>query len=331
MANKFQEFNYTDAGTDDGTFLTGIRPVTKSVNEAFITGVFKPASGGTQGLLYKGPLGKNVGEWHLLNFPDTASTALYSVDDLGDGQVQAVGSYKTDATGGLDLGCFYQGDLDGNGTWIRLDPSELVADENDQVLNVIAHSVHGGIVVGNFDTKIYSGRAFIYNIATGKFLEIVYSDATSVTAYGIWHNGGTSYTIVGGYSEIGDRDLPAGIAKGLVVDWDSDSEEFANWTSYEYDDQPVKSIFYHFSGIAPYGKDGYALSAWVVDPAGSGFGARTIVKRNKKGEFKKGKFTRWTYPGSILTTSDSVWQNWIIGVFNTKDDPTIHGYVLRIT
>lgn len=331
MANKFQEFNYTDAGTDDGTFLTGIRPVTKSVNEAFITGVFKPASGGTQGLLYKGPLGKNVGEWHLLNFPDTASTALYSVDDLGDGQVQAVGSYKTDATGGLDLGCFYQGDLDGNGTWIRLDPSELVADENDQVLNVIAHSVHGGIVVGNFDTKIYSGRAFIYNIATGKFLEIVYSDATSVTAYGIWHNGGTSYTIVGGYSEIGDRDLPAGIAKGLVVDWDSDSEEFANWASYEYDDQPVKSIFYHFSGITPYGKDGYALSAWVVDPSGSGFGARTIVKRNKKGEFKKGKFTRWTYPGSILTTSDSVWQNWIIGVFNTKDDPTIHGYVLRIT
>ena len=199
------------------------------------------------------------------------------------------------------------------------------------MLNVIAHSVHGGIVVGNFDTKIYSGRAFIYNIATGKFLEIVYSDATSVTAYGIWHNGGTSYTIVGGYSEIGDRDLPAGIAKGLVVDWDSDSEEFANWTSYEYDDQPVKSIFYHFSGIAPYGKDGYALSAWVVDPSGSGFGARTIVKRNKKGEFKKGKFTRWTYPGSILTTSDSVWQNWIIGVFNTKDDPTIHGYVLRIT
>ena len=330
MANKFQEFNYTGAGTDDGTFLTGIRPVTKSVNEAFITGVFKPASGGTQGLLYKGPLGKNVGEWHLLNFPNTASTALYSVDDLGDGQVQAVGSYKTDATGGLDLGCFYQGDLDGNGTWIRLDPSELVADD-DQVLNVIAHSVHGGIVVGNFDTKIYSGRAFIYNIATGKFLEIVYSDATSVTAYGIWHNGGTSYTIVGGYSEIGDRDLPAGIAKGLVVDWDSDSEEFVNWTSYEYDDQPVKSIFYHFSGIAPYGKDGYALSAWVVDPSGSGFGARTIVKRNKKGEFKKGKFTRWTYPGSILTTSDSVWQNWIIGVFNTKDDPTIHGYVLRIT
>ena len=330
MANKFQEFNYTGAGTDDGTFLTGIRPVTKSVNEAFITGVFKPASGGTQGLLYKGPLGKNVGEWHLLNFPDTASTALYSVDDLGDGQVQAVGSYKTDATGGLDLGCFYQGDLDGNGTWIRLDPSELVADD-DQVLNVIAHSVHGGIVVGNFDTKIYSGRAFIYNIATGKFLEIVYSDATSVTAYGIWHNGGTSYTIVGGYSQIGDRDLPAGIAKGLVVDWDSDSEEFVNWTSYEYDDQPVKSIFYHFSGITPYGKDGYALSAWVVDPAGSGFGARTIVKRNKKGEFKKGKFTRWTYPGSILTTSDSVWQNWIIGVFNTKDDPTIHGYVLRIT
>ena len=32
MANKFQEFNYTGAGTDDGTFLTGIRPVTKSVN-----------------------------------------------------------------------------------------------------------------------------------------------------------------------------------------------------------------------------------------------------------------------------------------------------------
>ena len=140
-----------------------------------------------------------------------------------------------------------------------------------------------------------------------------------------------------------DENMSAEELRGVVFDikfkckqilcklFDSDSEEFANWTSYEYDDQPVKSIFYHFSGITPYGKDGYALSAWVVDPSGSGFGARTIVKRNKKGEFKKGKFTRWTYPGSILTTSDSVWQNWIIGVFNTKDNTTIHGYVLRIT
>ena len=47
-----------------------------------------------------------------------------------------------------------------------------------------------------------TGHAFIYDVATSTFLpDIVYPGSTTTTAYGIWYNGGTSYTICGGYSQ----------------------------------------------------------------------------------------------------------------------------------
>jgi hypothetical protein len=326
---QFQEFNYPAAGATDSTFLTGIRSTAASEN-VFITGVFKPLdSGTTQGLLYKGSIAANTGEWNLINVPNATSTSLYSVADIGNNLIRVVGSYKTTETQSLDLGCFYEGTISGNGKWLQLDPSSLVSN-GDQVLNVIAHSVHGDIIVGNFDTKLISGRAFIYNITSKKFIEILYPNATSITAYGVWHNNDTSYTICGGFSDIGDSDVPKGIANGLIFDYDSKTEAFSAFTSYSYKNQPKRSIFYHFSGITKVGKNSYALSAWVIDPNGTGSGARTIARRKRNGTFGKSKFTRWDYPNALITTSNSVWNDWIIGVFNTESDKTIHGYVVKI-
>jgi len=64
--------------------------------------------------------------------------------------------------------------------------------------------VSGGLVVGNLDMagdKNPAGYAFIYDPATGEQTPIVYpksSRSLTHTAYGIWWNGGSSYTISGG-------------------------------------------------------------------------------------------------------------------------------------
>src|SRR5205085_3476507 len=72
------------------------------------------------------------------------------------------------------------------------------------------HSTMGGLAVGNYDSPVDHGKfnlplgpghAFIYDIASDTFLtDIVFPGALSNTAYGIWYNGGTSYTIAGGYA-----------------------------------------------------------------------------------------------------------------------------------
>jgi hypothetical protein len=68
----------------------------------------------------------------------------------------------------------------------------------------------GGLAVGNYDNPadhgsdglpFGPGHAVIYDIDSDTFLtDIVFPGAKSNSAYGIWWNGGTSYTIVGGYA-----------------------------------------------------------------------------------------------------------------------------------
>src|SRR6185369_6044553 len=70
-----------------------------------------------------------------------------------------------------------------------------------------AHSTMGGLVVGNYTREnshgyLDGGHAFIYDIANDKFLpDVKFPGSKMNSAYGIWSNGGTKYTIVGGYSD----------------------------------------------------------------------------------------------------------------------------------
>ena len=69
-------------------------------------------------------------------------------------------------------------------------------------------------------------HAFLYSVSQSKILtDIVYPGSTTTTAYGIWYNGGTSYTICGGYYaallEPARRRL-----RGYLVDYDSATGQF---------------------------------------------------------------------------------------------------------
>ena len=81
----------------------------------------------------------------------------------------------------------------GGGTWTTIAPI------GDNVNNVFVHSIMGGIAVGNYDVGGEpNGYAFLYDIKTQISTTYRVPDSYSTTLYGIWHNGGSSYTLVGG-------------------------------------------------------------------------------------------------------------------------------------
>lgn len=83
--------------------------------------------------------------------------------------VVVVGSYTTLESGPIaQQGLLYIGAPDGSTTagYKTLYPVSLVTDPNDSIINTLGHSTMGGMVVGNYDTRLLTGQAFIYNIAT---------------------------------------------------------------------------------------------------------------------------------------------------------------------
>ena len=74
----------------------------------------------------------------------------------------------------------YQGALDGSGTWTQRDATSLV--RQGQLLNTIAHSTIRDLVVGNYDTTLVTGNAFICNVRTNIWTNLNPRGSTSVTA-----------------------------------------------------------------------------------------------------------------------------------------------------
>ena len=111
----------------------------------------------------------------------------------------------------------------------------------------------GDCLVGNSAILQYSQtESFLYNIKTNEYVKIVYPDSKVTSCYGIWYNGGTSYTIVGGFSfddiniidiYIDGRPIPYGFA--YIANYDSLTKQFSNWTKFKIDNN-----FTHIQGIS---------------------------------------------------------------------------------
>src|SRR6185312_10051333 len=162
-------------------------------------------------------------------------TSVYGPDNLGNGNIQLVGSYTNPATpippavainGMLFTGTI--ADLPSGGTFRTINYPG--AQYN------FVHSTMGGLAVGDYNATTSGGQAigpdqcYIYDIARNTFAtKVVFPGSVSDTAYGIWHNGGTSYTICGGYSNlsvnnVGDQNHPIGQA--YLVDYDAATGQF---------------------------------------------------------------------------------------------------------
>jgi hypothetical protein len=320
----YSTFNYPDA-MGGSTFLTGVRGA--AGRGVYITGTFRPqSSSDTQGLLYQGRL-SGGGQWTVLNFPSSGgvtvtSTALYGPNGLPSNNVRLVGSYKRSDTQ-FDHGLLYEGPPDGSGTWQTIDYPSI----GETVLNTIAHSTMGGLVVGNFDTNLATGRAFIYDIDNNSWVELKKAGAVSITAYGIWHDGGTHYTIAGGYSD----GNPLGIDHGYLVNWNSATQTPSDWTSYDFENRRIGVAISHFDGVTGDNRGGFCLTGdWVgvIPPNAGAFFAH--VRRMPHGAFSKARWIPIAYPSSDLTSGNTVYKNNVLGVYTANGSSVTNGFVATV-
>ena len=273
---------------------------------------------GANGLLYEGPISGAGGTSYSVNYPGATSTSVYGPDNLGGGGVRLVGSYRNGD--GTVHGFLFQGttaDLSQGGDYRTIDYPNAKYN--------YVHSTMGDLAVGNADgpegnLPIGTGHAFLYDVARSTFLpDIVYPGSTSTTAYGIWYNGGTSYTICGGYSDIGNPGRTIG--SGYLVDYDSATGQFTHWTSFDDPNGPVGQVLVtHFEGVSSDEKGVYTLSADSI-PSGSNNpsqGSLATVRRNPDGSFGDGAWVKLDYPGvdpsTTFASANSVAGNQLVGI-----------------
>jgi len=330
FAESYIPFSYPSAA-GGSTYLTGVRGVSGGPSDqVYISGVYTPlGSAGTQGLTYQGSITSNTGSWYTLNYPGDGvetitSTALYGPNNLGAG-IRVVGSYKT-GTSAADIGVMYEGPVSGiGGTWTKLQVSGSI--------NTIAHSNYGNLAVGNYDTQLDEGRAFVYNINAGSFSDLTFSGITptSWTAYGIWQNPNGSYVIAGGFSL---TPSVTGIDQGYIVDYDAATGLSSNFRAYNFGDNPVTSVVSHFDGITSDGHDGFNLTGdWIGagESVEGGLAFFAHVGRNANGSFTAAEWLSLSYPGegNGPTSGNTVYEKYVLGIY-VPDGGVPQGYMATI-
>jgi hypothetical protein len=327
-----------------GIVVTGIRSNSSTTDDVVVTGSL--ATGGTTtAALYSGSLQAlpttATSGW---NFPTpnfgasqtVTSSTFYGPNtplfdtSLPAGDVRAVGSYKYSQSPdpNFDHGMIYQGPVAGGGTWTQIDPVSLVP-AGETLNNTIAHSTMGNLVVGNWDTNLAVGRAFVYNLSSpsSPWTNLVVPTAAeptgskSVTAYGIWQNSGTSYTIAGGLSDLNTL----GVDESYLADYDPATGLVSHVRTYNFDNLPITSLITHFDGITGTAT-GYNLTGDYFNP-GSGPDATPVgaffasVRTLPNGDFGDATwtniaFTNPSFQNIQFTSGNTVLDNSVLGIFS---------------
>jgi hypothetical protein len=292
------------------------------------------SGGSTQGMWWKGSLTTGSGVAYKVSpviGSQTVTSALYYGPNtpefdptLGAGDVRIVGSYQYVGSTQTNNGLLYTGPISGTGgSWTQINvPNSSVSGT---VANTVPHSVMGQVVVGNYNLVVGGSsaaldNAFLYNIVTGSWtiFDAAFGGVDKLTtAYGVWQNGigSTSYTIAGGSKD-------TGIDKAFLIDYDAATNTFTNLT-YFYDGAPVGLT--HFEGIT-----GAAGGYNVIGIASTGYTFASIT-RNPNNSFGPANWTGpLSYPGSTMTTGNTVIGNQAIGVYTLPSDSTVYAYVATV-
>ncbi|MFM8890193.1 MAG: hypothetical protein ACKOTB_00990, partial [Planctomycetia bacterium] len=296
----------------------------------------------TAGLLYEGPITAQGGAGYVMVMPDqpghtTDGTTSYSADALGNGQMRIVGTYSNSGKAN-ELGFVFNGTVADVGNAASYEP---IPRPHPSASWNVPHSTSGGLVVGNYDSSTYQdrpaggGRAYVYDAVNRRYLvhSMVYPGSASNTAYGIWWNGGSSYTICGGWSESPVNNLldpGTPLSKALLVDFDSDTGLFSNWKSFTYTPPSGGGAgITHFEGISGVEPGKYTLAAVSLVDGETSAGFVTVY-RNADGSFGDMEWTDLTPPVSGgAAFADSVYGNAVVGI-----DPSgsgVNAYQATIT
>lgn len=287
----------------DATFLTGIR-------DGNIVGNYViPGGSATGGLLYN-PASQS---WSPLpvatpsgtNVPGATASSPYGPNFGSEGGIlRVVGSYQTATSSPYNIGYLYDGAAAPNAKLTTL------SYPGAPVLETIAHSTFGNQIVGNYDTRLATGNAFIYNIKIGTYTTNNMPGAVSTTAYGVWGD-----KIAGGYADLGPGGGP-GFERGYIYD-----ESTGVWTSYNH----PGAVATHFEGITGGGRAGqYNLVANWFDLAGNEHASVLHL-----GAGGKETWIDYAVPGAALTSANSIYGSQAIGIY-VDANGAINGYVATI-
>jgi len=303
------------------TYWQGLRNSGTTPNQYLICGT----SSGTDGLLYNGPL-DGGGQSYSVRFPGAMSTSVYGPDNGSNGAIRLVGSYSNTNASASQFGFVWDGSasqLPNGGTYRTIAyPGATVQ---------FTHSTMGNLAVGNATVPANNGKptapiAYIYDLNGNTFVtNIVYPGSKSNTAYGIWQNSDTSYTICGGYSpivanNINDQNRPLDQGKGFMVDYDSATGKFTNWATFDYPNgQKGIEFVTHFEGISSIQPGTYMLVADSVQAKTDNLvqGSWVYVRRQNDGTFDKGVWKDLAYPNALegsVPTANSVYGYAVVGV-----------------
>lgn len=294
----------------------------QGIRDGFSPGQYLIAgTSNSDGLLYVGPISGAQGASYAVNYPGATSTSVYGSDIVVGDVLRLVGSYRTGS--GQVNGFAFQGTLADLSN--AADYRTITDSSNGQDAEVTyVHSTAGDLAVGNGgDIQATTDHAFLYSYSQDQLLtDIVYPGSTtfSTTAYGIWHNGGTSYTICGGYTAPGAAGQP--LAQAYLVDYDAATGQFSHWTSFAGPNGLVGPSFAtHFQGLSGPEQGVYTMSANVTSATSSTFVQAELatVRRNPDGSFSPAYWVSLNYPGSSgLCTADSVASNQVVGIANVN-------------
>jgi parallel beta-helix repeat protein len=343
-----------------GDIVTGVRGTTNG--NVILTGSAVTGSGTqTAPFLYQGRLRTAAGAAVSVLTPSlhgVTSATFYGPDthtfnpaSIPSGQVRAVGSYLSSAApaGVHNQGMIYLGPVSGSGgSWTSIDVPANGAHTVGHVracprtrvhcfvMDTIAHSTMGNLVVGNYDLNptvrggVISGNAFIYNMARHQWtlLQLGGSLSSATTLYGIWQDGGdrsARYTLAGGSSA-------RGIQRAFLMNYNERTGAFGRPKYFSYGNAPA--LLTHFDGITAV-RGGFNLVA-----ISSAQWASMAFIRVKAGGRSFGT-ARW-YPinvttsplcsgGCSIVTGNTVFKNHVMGIYIRNGSTRISTYLATVS
>jgi hypothetical protein len=344
----------------EGDITTGVRGT--SHGNVILTGSAATGSG-TQAepFLYQGRLTKAASGAAVSvltpTFPAVTTATFYGPDthafnpaSIPRGRVRAVGSYVSSSApaGVVNQGMIYLGPVKGSGgSWTSIDvPADGAHTAGHAracplrrgkcfVMDTIAHSTMGNLVVGNYDLNptvhggLISANAFIYNMTRRQWtlLRLGGSQSSQTTLYGIWQDGGPGsprYTLAGGSAASGAK-------QAFLMNYNERTGRFGAPRYYSYGNH--RDLDTHFEGITAV-RGGFNL---VALSAPQGASMAFIPVHPRTGHFGR---ARW-YPVNVMNSSlcsggckvvtgNTVYKNQIMGIYVRNAGNSINTYLANV-
>lgn len=331
----YKTFNYP--GTSSGAFFTGIRGDT-------VTGDYTlfDSGGDTAGILYS----QLHDTW--TNFPEdvppvnlsgASSNTSYSANwgTYGNTLI-SVGTYKDPSYSTIyDLSYIYNANTPSSPITYLDVPANLKGDgDASATLFTFVHSISGNFIVGDYDTELATGNAFIYNlsettgsspVAAGTYQPLNVPGSVSTTAYGVY-----GHYVAGGFAKSTDVNIEeAGLNHGFISKIDADGKMLSSLQL----DHP-RAFVTHFEGITGGGKAGhFNLVTDYIDSAGVQHASYAHVVWDGVNDLthpnNSVKWFDYAVPGATVTSANSGYQSTVVGIYEDGGSFAYLGTVGNVT